>query len=119
MNRLTKIAAVLMFIAAFLCMIAPFNSDFANASMPLLAFFVLYAFFGWMVVQNRRWAKWLGFLLLLLGGIFGMGNYLGASAMPDWVTLGIWVASWASAVCLFVELWQDHVPANLPAQNEG
>lgn len=117
MNRLTKIAAVLMFIAALLCMIAPFNSDFANTSMPLLAFFVLYAFFGWMITQNRRWAKWLGFLLLLLGGIFGMGNYLSGSPMPDWLTLGIWASSWIAAVCLFVELWRDHVPAALVAQD--
>ena len=111
MNRLTMISAASMFIAAVLCVIAPFSSDFSNASMPMLAFFIMYSFFGWMISQNRRWAKWLGFLLLLLGGVVGMGNYLSASPMPDWITLGVWIASWAAAVCLFVVLWRDHVPA--------
>ncbi len=118
MSRFTTIAAVLMFISALLHVAAPVLTGFATENLSMLIFAVIYGVLGWLILKNKRWAVWLGFFLMLFGGIAGMAAYLGASSLPEWLNLSIWIASWAAAVCLFVVLWRDHTPAILPAQNE-
>lgn len=118
MNPLTKIAAMLMFIAALFHLSAPLLSGFVSESLPQLVFVVLYIVLGLLVLKNKRWAMWLGFFLMLFGGIAGMAGYLGGSVAPDWASLGIWVANWAAAICLFVVLWRDHVTTIPTTQQE-
>lgn len=115
MNLLTKIAAILMFIAALFHLAIQLLSGFFPSSLLQLALTVLYFVLGWLVLKNRRWAIWLSFLIVLFGGIAGMSGYLGASANPGWASLGICVASWTAAVCLFSVLWKDHVPGVITA----
>lgn len=118
MNPLTKIAAMLMFVAALFHVAIPILNGFVSASLPQLAFAVLYLVLGLLVFKNKRWAIWLSFFIMLFGGIAGMAAYLGASVIPGWAGLGVWVANWAAAVCLFLVLWRDHVSGVVAAQAE-
>lgn len=108
MSRLNTIAAVFIFISTLLHFAAPLLTGFNAEATPLLIFGVLYAVLGWLVLKNKRWAKWISFFTLLFFGIAAMASYFGSSTIPGWVNLGIWLADWAAAICLFFVLWRDH-----------
>jgi len=102
-----KIAAVLIAISALLHLAAPFISNFSPESLQLLVFFVIYSFLAWKVWQGRRWAVWISFFVMLFFGIAGMSGFIAPQTVPAWCSLGIWIADWAAAVCLFISLWGD------------
>ncbi len=118
MNSLSKLAAVLIGIVALLHLAAPVLMGFTAEHLSLLIFAGVYAMLGVLVLKQTRWAMWLSFFLLLLDGIVVMAAYLGTSALPQWLNLLMWLASWTAALSLFVLLWRDHAPAVLATQDK-
>jgi len=111
-----KIASVLIAISALLHLAAPFISGFSAESLQLLGPFVIYSFLAWKVWQGRRWAVWISFFMMLFFGIAGMSGFIAPQTIPAWCSLGIWIADWAAAACLFISLWGDKLVSTVTAE---
>ena len=106
-SRIMQVAAGFIGLSAVLHIVAPVLSGFSSESLLLLPFALVYGFLAWQIWGGKRWAAWLGFSLMLFGGIAGMAGYLSPDTIPGWVSLLIWATAWLAVICLFIVLWRD------------
>jgi len=97
---------IFMGVSAALHAVGLIISGFSTLVGPLLVFGVVLAGLAFAVLQGRRWAAYLAFIVALMGLSFAAGNIWSLGAVPAWVFQGILATNVLAVLALFGALWR-------------
>lgn len=106
-----NLAAAFLALSGLLHIAAPLVGGIASQTIMLTMIGVIYLVLAFMMVATAsRVLSWIVFFMMILGGIASMVLY-NSGVVPNWVSIGIFRANWASALCLLVVLWRKPINA--------
>lgn len=107
-----KIASLTLLLSALVHLATTVAGNFASSVLVYSPFGIVFLLLAVALFQQKRWAAWLSFLLLLVGvslAIAGLNSY----SVPNVFYYAMMALNIAAFIALFVTLWRQSHPVEL------